>query len=53
MIFRTYFTSTTKMLAKAIIESEDLSLVCKETENALGDTILEVSGSKEEVKIFK
>lgn len=53
MTFRTHFTSTRELLAKAIIETEDLDLECKEVDNALGDTMLEVSGSKEEVRIFK
>lgn len=53
MTFRTEFTSAREMLAKAIIETEDLDLECKEVDNALGDTMLEVSGSKQEVRIFK
>jgi hypothetical protein len=53
MTFTTHFTSVSEMLAKAIIETEDLDLECKEVDNALGDTILEFSGSKEEVRIFK
>lgn len=53
MIFRTYYTSTTAMLTNAIIESEDLDLVWAKVVNALGDTMIEVSGSKEDVGIFK
>ena len=53
MTFRTEFTSAREMLAKAIIETEDLDLECKEVDNALGDTMLEVIGSKEEIRIFK
>lgn len=53
MTFRTYFTSASEMLARAIIETEDLDLECKEVDDALGDTMLEVNGSKEEVRIFK
>lgn len=53
MTFRTEFTSAREMLAEAIIETEDLDLKCKEVDNALGDTMLEVSGSKQEVRIFK
>lgn len=52
MIFTTYFTSTRELLAKAIIETESLDLETREFENALGDTMLEVSGSKEEIRIF-
>lgn len=53
MIFTTYFTSASEMLARAIIETEDLDLECKEVDNALGDTMLEVIGSKKEIRIFK
>lgn len=52
MLFTTYFTSATELLAKAIIESEDLDLEVRDFENALGDTMLEVKGSKEDVRIF-
>jgi hypothetical protein len=52
MIFTTYFTSATELLAKAIIENEDLDLEVRDFENALGDTMLEVKGSKEDVRIF-
>ena len=53
MIFRIYYTSTTVMLVNAIIESEDLDLVWEKVNNALGDTMIEVIGSKEEIRIFK
>ena len=53
MKFTTHFSSASEMLARAIIETEDLDLKCKEVDNALGDTMLEVSGSKKEVRIFK
>lgn len=52
MIFTTYFTSTRELLVKAIIDTEDLDLETREFENALGDTMLEVSGSKEDIRIF-
>ena len=52
MLFTTYFTSATELLAKAIIENEDLDLEVRDFENALGDTMLEVKGSKEDVRIF-
>ena len=52
MTFRTHFTSAREMLAEAIIETEDLDLERKEVDNALGDTMLEVIGSKQEVRIF-
>lgn len=52
MLFTTYFTSATELLAKAIIENEDLDLEVREFDNALGDTMLEVKGSKEDVRIF-
>jgi len=52
MLFTTYFTSATELLAKAIIETEDLNLEVREFDNALGDTMLEVKGSKEEIRIF-
>lgn len=53
MTFRTHFTSASEMLARAIIETEDLDLKCREVDDALGDTMLEVSGSKNEIRIFK
>lgn len=40
-------------LVHAIIETEDLNLSWSTHENALGDTVIEVYGSKEEVRIFK
>lgn len=52
MIFTTYFTSARELLAKAIIENEELDLEVRDFENALGDTMLEVKGSKEDVRIF-
>lgn len=52
MLFTTYFTSATELLAKAIIESENLDLEVREFDNVLGDTMLEVNGSKEDVRIF-
>jgi len=52
MLFTTNFTGATELLAKAIIENEDLELEVRDFENALGDTMLEVKGSKEEVRIF-
>lgn len=52
MLFTTYFNSATELLAKAIIENEDLDLKVRDFENALGDTMLEVKGSKEEVRFF-
>lgn len=52
MLFTTYFTSATELLAKAIIENEGLDLEVRDFENALGDTMLEVKGSKEDVRIF-
>lgn len=52
MLFTTYFTSATELLAKAIIEAEDLDLKIREFDNALGDTMLEVKGSKEDVRSF-
>lgn len=52
MLFATYFTSATELLAKAIIENEELDLEVREFDNALGDTMLEVKGSKEDVRIF-
>ena len=52
MLFTTYFTSATELLAKAIIENEELDLEVREFDNALGDTMLEVKGSKEDVRIF-
>lgn len=52
MIFTTYFTSARELLVKAIIDTEDLDLETREFENALGDTMLEVSGSKEDIRIF-
>jgi hypothetical protein len=52
MLLTTYFTSATELLAKAIIENEELDLEVRDFENALGDTMLEVKGSKEDVRTF-
>ena len=52
MMFTTYYNSKNAWLVNAIIETEDLSLCWYTFVNALGDTMVAVSGSKEEVRIF-
>lgn len=53
MIFKTYYNSKSAYLVHAIIETEDLDLCWAVVETALGDTVIEVSGSEENVRIFR
>ena len=52
MTYTMYHNSKNAWLAHAIIETEDLDLSWAVFENALGDSMIEVSGSKEEVRMF-
>lgn len=53
MKFRTHYNSKSADLVATIIENEDLDVAVKKFVDALGDTVIEVVGCKEEVKIFK
>jgi len=53
MTFRTYYNSKTIVNTERIIDAEELNLKVTIKDDALGDTIIEVKGDKEEVKIFK
>lgn len=53
MIFGTYYNSKSAYLVSSIIKNEDLDLSWTIVETALGDTVIEVSGNEEDVRIFK
>jgi len=53
MVFKTYYNSKSIYLVDAIIACEHLDVSRRVFDNALGDTMIEVVGSKEEMKIFK
>ena len=51
--FIVLYNSKIEWLVKAIIKTEDLDLSYAILGNALGDTVIEVRGRKEEIGIFK
>lgn len=51
--FIVLYNSKTEWLVNAIIKTEDLDLSWSTHENALGDTVIEVRGRKEEIRTFK
>lgn len=53
MKFKTYYNSKSARLVNDIIATEELEVNVEIAADALGDTVIIVSGSKEEVKILK
>ena len=53
MKYRVYYNSKSAQLVADIIKSEDLSVTQRVFVDALGDTLIKVSGSNEEVGIFR
>ena len=52
MTFRTYFNSIAKRTIKDIIRTEDLNATITVKDNAVGDTIIEVAGPKEDIRVL-
>jgi len=52
MTYTTYNNSKNAWLVNAIIETEDLDLCWSVFVNALGDSMIEVNGNKEDLRIF-
>ena len=53
MTFRTYLTSRAMRNVKNIIKTEDLNVSVNTKTNALGDDVIEVTGSKEEILVLR
>ena len=53
MKFSTCFSSKSIDLVSAIISKEDLDVILTVGVNALGDTVIEAEGSKEDISILK
>ena len=47
-----YYTGRNLELVRSIIDTEDLTLDIRIAGNALGDTMIEIFGNKEDVSIF-
>lgn len=48
-----YYSGRAIKLIKKIAKSEDLNLNIEIKENAIGDTVIEVSSTAEEMRVFK
>ena len=53
MVFRTYYNSRSISIIKKIVKAEDLDVAIRIFDDAIGDTIIEANGSKEEIAILK
>lgn len=51
--FRTYYNSKSVKLVNAIIANECLEITWKRIEDAIGDTIIEATGSANDIAILK
>lgn len=53
MTFRTYLTSRAMRDVKSIIKAQDLNVSVNTKTNAIGDDVIEVTGSKEEILVLR
>ena len=53
MKFRTNYNSKSAALVASIIENEDLAVSVNTTVDALGDTVIVASGSREDVLVLR
>lgn len=53
MTFRTYFNSKSAKLVDSIIKTEDLHVSWETVVDALGDTMIEARGAKDDVQILR